>query len=60
MAVPATYGPYDAEVQKKLIRAEKKKILEDLKEDEAFKTGNSYMNDKVCALISFTINFRII
>ncbi|KZC14473.1 Vacuolar protein sorting-associated protein 13C, partial [Dufourea novaeangliae] len=35
IAVPAANGAYDAEVQKKLIRAEKRKILEDLKEDEA-------------------------
>ncbi|XP_076375159.1 intermembrane lipid transfer protein VPS13A isoform X2 [Megalopta genalis] len=37
VAVPAAYGTYDAEVQKKLIRAEKKKILEDLREDEVHK-----------------------
>lgn len=41
MAVPAAHGAYDAEVQKKLTRAEKKKILEDLKEDEAYRAGNS-------------------
>lgn len=41
VTVPIAYGPYDAEIQKRLIRAEKKKILEDLKEDETFKTGNS-------------------
>lgn len=37
VTVPIAYGPYDAEIQKRLIRAEKKKILEDLKEDETFK-----------------------
>ncbi|OAD54827.1 Vacuolar protein sorting-associated protein 13C, partial [Eufriesea mexicana] len=54
VAVPAAYGPYDAEIQKKLIRAEKKKILEDLKEDEAFKTElfNNF-------LASVTKNFQI-
>ncbi|XP_024221985.1 vacuolar protein sorting-associated protein 13C [Bombus impatiens] len=54
VAVPAAYGPYDAEVQKKLIRAEKKKILEDLKEDEAFKTE---LFDNLLA--SVTKNFQI-
>jgi len=40
VAVPALSGPYDPEIQKRLIRAEKKKILDDLKEDEIFKAGN--------------------
>lgn len=40
VAVPALSGPYDPEIQKRLIRAEKKKILEDLKEDEIFRAGN--------------------
>lgn len=39
VAVPALSGPYDPETQKRLIRAEKKKILEDLKEDEIFRAG---------------------
>lgn len=39
VAVPAAYGTYNAEVQKKLMRAEKKKILEDLKEDAAYRAG---------------------
>jgi len=43
VAVPALSGPYDPEVQKRLIRAEKKKILEDLKEDEIFKAGDSIL-----------------
>ncbi|KAK2588797.1 hypothetical protein KPH14_001672 [Odynerus spinipes] len=38
VAVPMLYGPYNMELQKKLLRAEKKKILEDL-EDETFTTG---------------------
>lgn len=46
VAVPAAYGPYDAEVQKKLLRAEKRKILEDLKEDEVFKAGDFYKRTK--------------
>ncbi|KOX79049.1 Vacuolar protein sorting-associated protein 13C [Melipona quadrifasciata] len=53
-AVPAAYGPYDAEVQKKLLRAEKRKILEDLKEDEAFKAE---LFDNLLA--SVTKNFQI-
>lgn len=40
VAVPALSSPYDPEIQKRLIRAEKKKILEDLKEDEIFRAGN--------------------
>lgn len=40
VAVPALSGAYDPEIQKRLIRAEKKKILEDLKEDEIFRAGN--------------------
>jgi hypothetical protein len=43
LAVPALSGPYDSEVQKRLIRAEKRKILEDLKEDEIFKAGDSIL-----------------
>ncbi|KAK9294042.1 hypothetical protein QLX08_011233 [Tetragonisca angustula] len=54
VAVPAAYGPYDAEVQKKLLRAEKRKILEDLKEDEAFKAE---LFDNLLA--SVTKNFQI-
>ncbi|XP_076670615.1 intermembrane lipid transfer protein VPS13A isoform X2 [Andrena cerasifolii] len=54
VAVPAAHGAYDAEVQKKLTRAEKKKILEDLKEDEAYRAElfNSL-------LASVTKNFQI-
>jgi len=40
VAIPALSGPYDPEIQKRLIRAEKKKILDDLKQDEIFKAGN--------------------
>lgn len=40
VAVPALSGPYDPEIQKRLMRAEKKKILEDLKEVEIFRAGN--------------------
>ncbi|CAL7940918.1 unnamed protein product [Xylocopa violacea] len=54
VAIPAGYGPYDAEVQKKLIRAEKRKILEDLKEDEASKAE---LFDNLLA--SVTKNFQI-
>nr|XP_012154530.1 PREDICTED: vacuolar protein sorting-associated protein 13C isoform X3 [Megachile rotundata] len=54
VAVPATYGPYDAEIQKKLTRAEKKKILEDLKEDVTY-TSELFDN----LLTSVTKNFQI-
>ncbi|XP_026299715.1 vacuolar protein sorting-associated protein 13C isoform X2 [Apis mellifera] len=54
VTVPIAYGPYDAEIQKRLIRAEKKKILEDLKEDETFKTE---LFDHLLA--SVTKNFQI-
>ncbi|CAK9815547.1 Intermembrane lipid transfer protein VPS13C [Anthophora plagiata] len=54
VAVPAAYGPYDVEVQKKLIRAEKRKILEDLKEHE-ISTAELFDN----LLASVTKNFQI-
>ncbi|XP_034193125.2 intermembrane lipid transfer protein VPS13A isoform X1 [Osmia lignaria lignaria] len=54
VAVPATYGTYDPEIQKKLIRAEKRKILEDLKEDETYTTE---LFDNL--LKSVTKNFQI-
>ncbi|XP_076222912.1 intermembrane lipid transfer protein VPS13A isoform X2 [Nomia melanderi] len=54
VAVPAAYGVYDAEVQKKLIRAEKKKVLENLKEDEIYRTE---LFDNI--LTSVTKNFQI-
>ncbi|XP_076243831.1 intermembrane lipid transfer protein VPS13A [Calliopsis andreniformis] len=54
VAVPAGHDTYDAEVQKRLMRAEKKKILEDLKEDEAYKT------ELFANLLTFvTKNFQI-
>ncbi|XP_072752571.1 intermembrane lipid transfer protein VPS13A [Anoplolepis gracilipes] len=58
VAVPALSGPYDPEIQKRLIRAEKKKILEDLKEDELFKAGlPPQLFDSLLA--SVTKNFQI-
>ncbi|XP_017890538.1 vacuolar protein sorting-associated protein 13C-like [Ceratina calcarata] len=54
VAVPAADGPYDAEIQKKLRRAEKRKILEDLKKDEASKIE---LFDNLLA--SVTKNFQI-
>ncbi|XP_014604811.1 PREDICTED: vacuolar protein sorting-associated protein 13C-like [Polistes canadensis] len=39
VAVPILYGQYNMELQKKLLRAEKKKILEDLEDDKAFTAG---------------------
>ncbi|XP_076634172.1 intermembrane lipid transfer protein VPS13A isoform X1 [Colletes latitarsis] len=54
VAVPAAYGTYNAEVQKKLMRAEKKKILEDLKEDDTYRTE---LFDNLLA--SVTKNFQI-
>ncbi|XP_066588204.1 intermembrane lipid transfer protein VPS13A-like isoform X2 [Prorops nasuta] len=39
LAVPAMSGSYNAELQKRLIRAEKKKILEDLDEEGLLKAG---------------------
>ncbi|KAL6266414.1 hypothetical protein P5V15_003265 [Pogonomyrmex californicus] len=58
VAVPALSGPYDPEIQKRLIRAEKKKILEDLKEDEIFRTGlPPQLFDSLLA--SVTKNFQI-
>ncbi|CAK9828583.1 Intermembrane lipid transfer protein VPS13A [Anthophora retusa] len=54
VAVPAAYGPYDVEVQKRLIRAEKRKILEDLKEHEV-STAELFDN----LLASVTKNFQI-
>ncbi|EFN62404.1 Vacuolar protein sorting-associated protein 13A [Camponotus floridanus] len=58
VAVPALSGPYDPEIQKRLIRAEKKKILEDLKEDELFKAGlPPQLFDGLLA--SVTKNFQI-
>ncbi|XP_047356214.1 vacuolar protein sorting-associated protein 13C-like isoform X2 [Vespa velutina] len=39
VAVPILYGQYNMELQKKLLRAEKRKILEDLEGDEAFTAG---------------------
>ncbi|XP_053983322.1 intermembrane lipid transfer protein VPS13C-like [Hylaeus volcanicus] len=54
VAVPAAYGTYNAEIQKKLMRAEKKKILEDLKEDEGYRTE---LFDNLLA--SVTKNFQI-
>ncbi|XP_070527175.1 intermembrane lipid transfer protein VPS13A isoform X2 [Cardiocondyla obscurior] len=58
VAVPALSGPYDLEIQKRLIRAEKKKILEDLEEDEIFKTGlPPQLFDGLLA--SVTKNFQI-
>lgn len=59
--MPAAYGPYDAEVQKKLLRAEKRKILEDLKEDEAFKAGDFYKRtNQTCKIANSVINFRVV
>lgn len=40
VAVPILYGQYNMELQKRLLRAEKRKILEDLEGDEAFTAGN--------------------
>ena len=61
VAVPAAYGPYDAEVQKKLLRAEKRKILEDLKEDEAFKAGDFHKRtNQTCKTANSAINFRVV
>nr|XP_012219129.1 PREDICTED: vacuolar protein sorting-associated protein 13A-like isoform X1 [Linepithema humile] len=58
VAVPALSGPYDPEIQKRLIRAEKKKILEDLKEDEVFRAGlPPQLFDSLLA--SVTKNFQI-
>ncbi|XP_077263954.1 intermembrane lipid transfer protein VPS13A isoform X2 [Temnothorax americanus] len=58
VAVPALSGPYDPEIQKRLIRAEKKKILEDLKEDEIFRAGlPPQLFDGLLA--SVTKNFQI-
>ncbi|KAG7205210.1 hypothetical protein KM043_018296 [Ampulex compressa] len=58
VAVSALSGPYDPEVQKKLIRAEKKKVLEDLQGDEIFKAGlSSELFDSLLA--SITKNFQI-
>ncbi|EFN86841.1 Vacuolar protein sorting-associated protein 13A [Harpegnathos saltator] len=58
VAVPALSGPYDPEIQKRLIRAEKKKILEDLKDDEIFRAGlPPQLFDGLLA--SVTKNFQI-
>ncbi|XP_012533549.1 vacuolar protein sorting-associated protein 13A isoform X2 [Monomorium pharaonis] len=58
VAVPALSGPYDPEIQKRLIRAEKKKILEDLKEDDIFRAGlPPQLFDGLLA--SVTKNFQI-
>ncbi|XP_078045899.1 intermembrane lipid transfer protein VPS13A isoform X2 [Augochlora pura] len=54
VAVPAAYGTYDAEVQKKLTRADKKKTLEDLKEDDVHKAE---FFDNIFNLV--TKNFQI-
>lgn len=58
VAVPALSGPYDPEIQKRLMRAEKKKILDDLKEDEIFRAGlPPQLFDGLLA--SVTKNFQI-
>lgn len=64
VAVPALSGPYDPEIQKRLIRAEKRKILEDLKEDEIFRAGNqisfSFQSDIISYLnVSLDTSFFI-
>ncbi|XP_025991463.1 vacuolar protein sorting-associated protein 13A isoform X2 [Solenopsis invicta] len=58
VAVPALSGPYDPEIQKRLIRAEKKKILEDLRDNEIFRAGlPPQLFDGLLA--SVTKNFQI-
>lgn len=40
MAVPGMSGNYDEEIQKRLMRSAKRKILEELEGDGLLKTGN--------------------